>query len=310
MERVLYELPMILFTTLAPMASGAFIGLAIAFATARFSESQLARIDRWTVLPLAILAAGFLAAFVFFASPQNIVNAFRGIGDAAVAFQFIMGMLTVTLAVVYWVIAMSGGLPNRPRTVFASVVGASAVLFSLAIGIMYMGSDVVTWSSPLVPLGIMGFCVAGGVPLGTLVVSLAGALPETAATRFGSTALVVALVGAVAATVSVSAQLLFAQSAFGAYVPGGDVLPGSWVYLLVAIVGFIVMLACLRGAVSLDGRSAAPLGSTASAAMPRGAARTAARTDVRSATALLVLGNVAVLAAIAVARMMFYALQL
>ena len=35
----------------APMASGAFIGLAIAFLTTRFSAETLRRIDRWTLLP-------------------------------------------------------------------------------------------------------------------------------------------------------------------------------------------------------------------------------------------------------------------
>ena len=41
------------------------------------------------------------------------------------------------------------------------------------------------------------------------------------------------LFGVVAAIVAVSAQLLFAQSTFNAFFPGSDVLPGSWVYLVI-----------------------------------------------------------------------------
>ena len=311
MELALFQMPMVLFTTLAPMASGAFIGLAIAFLTTRLSSEQLARIDRWTMLPLVILVVGFLAAFVFFA-PLSATFALQGIGNGAVAFPFAACVLTVVLGAIYWAVAMTGGLPYRPRAVFACVVGAAALVLSLAIGVMYMNSAVVTWSSPLVPLGIMGFCAAGGVPLGALVLSLAKALPATRETRFGAASLIAALIGVVAAIVSVTSQLLFAQSTFGAFFPGADVLPGSWVYLVVSIVGFVVMLGCLRGAVMSDGRSAAPVGRTAgaAAAIPLSEVRETERAGVRSATALLVAGNVAVIVAIGVARMMFYALQL
>ena len=56
MDLALLQMPMVLFTTLVPMASGAFVGLALAFLTSRFSKECLARIDRWTLLPMAILA--------------------------------------------------------------------------------------------------------------------------------------------------------------------------------------------------------------------------------------------------------------
>ena len=60
MDLALLQMPMVLFTTLVPMASGAFVGLALAFLTSRFSKECLARIDRWTLLPMAILAVGYI----------------------------------------------------------------------------------------------------------------------------------------------------------------------------------------------------------------------------------------------------------
>ena len=172
MDLALLQLPMVLFTTLVPMASGAFIGLAVAFLTTRFSKEHLARIDRWTLLPLAILAVGYIASFVALSSPQYAMSLFQGIDIAPLSFVGIAGMLFVALAVVYWIIAMTGNLDERPRKVFATVVGAASLLLSLSIGVMYMGSAVLTWDSPLVPLGIVGFCVAGGelpgAPVGPL----------------------------------------------------------------------------------------------------------------------------------------------
>ena len=173
MDLALLQMPMVLFTTLVPMASGAFIGLALAFLTSRFSKERLARIDRWTLLPMAILAVGYIASFVALSSPQYSMSLFQGVDIAPLSFVGIAGMLFIALAVVYWIIAMTGNLDERPRKVFATVVGAASLLLSLSIGVMYMGSAVLTWNSPLVPLGIIGFCIAGGVPLGVLVVALA-----------------------------------------------------------------------------------------------------------------------------------------
>lgn len=179
---------------------------------------------------------------------------------------------------------------------------------------MYMGSAVLTWNSPLVPLGIIGFCIAGGVPLGVLVVALAGGMPEARLTRLPTVALVTAFIGVVAAIVAVSAQLLFAQSTFNAFFPGSDVLPGSWVYLVISIVGFVVMLATLRATLMPGGRNVAAMGRTAgaAAAIPlrdREDVDADAPVGVRSAIPLLVAGNAAVLIGIFVARLMFYALQ-
>ena len=209
---------------------------------------------------------------------------------------------------------MTGNLDERPRKVFATVVGAASLLLSLSIGVMYMGSAVLTWNSPLVPLGIIGFCIAGGVPLGVLVVALAGGMPEARLTRLPTVALFTAFIGVVAAIVAVSAQLLFAQSTFNAFFPGSDVLPGSWVYLVISIVGFVVMLATLRATLMPGGHNVAAMGRTAgaAAAIPlrdREDVDADAPVGVRSAIPLLVAGNAAVLIGIFVARLMFYALQ-
>lgn len=308
----LLQLPMVLFTTLVPMASGAFIGLALAFLTTRFSKEQLERIDRWTLLPLAILAVGYIASFVALVPSNYALSLLQGVDIAPLSLVGFAGVLFVALAVAYWIIAMTGNLRERSRTVLASVVGAASLLLSLSMGIAYAGSAVLAWSSPIVVVGLMGFCVAGGVALGVLVIALAGGLAVARTTRFPTAALIAAFVGAVAAIFAVCAQLLFAQSAYSAFFPGFEVLPDSWVYLAISIAGFVVMLATLRIVLVPDGRNAAPLGWTeeAATAFPQrdreGAALPA---GIRLAVPLLAIGNTAVLIGIFVARLMFYALQ-
>lgn len=313
MDLVFAQLPLLLFTAIAPMASGAFVGLSNAFLTTDFTPEALRRIDRWTALPLVILAVGLAAAFVFFGSPQSALLAFQGVDGGALTFAGIMAVVFAVAAVVYWIVAMAGVMTYGVRKAFAAAMSVLAIAYAVSIGVVYMTSGVATWASIIVPIGFAGFCLVGGVPLGTLVIAAAGSLPETRGTGFARFSLIVALIGALASIFAVTAQMLSAQALVSAFFPGSDALPGGWVYLAIAIVGFVVTLACLRSAYSPD-RSVAPMGRTAgaAAAIPvRDMAdeRDEARTAVRSAVPVLVAGNVAVLIALIVARVMFYALQ-
>lgn len=313
MDLVFAQLPLLLFTAIAPMASGAFVGLSNAFLTTDFTPDALQRIDRWTALPLVILAVGLAAAFMFFGSPQSTLLAFQGIDPGALTFAVVMAVVFAVAAVVYWIVAMAGVMTYGVRKAFAAAMSVLAIAYAVSIGVVYMTSGVATWASIVVPIGFAGFCLVGGVPLGTLVIAAAGSLSETRGTGFARFSLIVALIGALASIFAVTAQMLNAQALVSAFFPGSDALPGGWVYLAIAIVGFVVTLACLRSAYSPD-RSVAPMGRTAgaAAAIPvRDMAdeRDEARTAVRSAVPVLVAGNVAVLIALIVARVMFYALQ-
>lgn len=318
MDLVFAQMPLLLFTAIAPMASGAFVGLSNAFLTTDFTADALRRIDRWTLLPLAILAVGLALALLFFGSPQSVLLAFQGIDPGALTFAGFMAVVFALAAIVYWIVAMAGVMSYNVRKVVGAVMSVLAIAYAVSIGVAYMTSTVPTWTSIVIPIGFAGFCLVGGVPLGSLVIAAAGALPETKGTGFARFSLIVALVGAIGAIFAVTAQLLNAQAMASALFPGADALPGSWVYLVIAIVGFVAALACLRGAFSA-GPSAAPLGRTAgaAAAIPmrdlveeRERDRGDAVPGARAGVSLLVAGNVAVLIALVVARVMFYALQL
>ena len=68
------ELPLALFTTLAPIGAGAFIALAVAFFTTKFSDEQLKKIDRMTTIPVVVLVAGFICSFFHLASPMHALS--------------------------------------------------------------------------------------------------------------------------------------------------------------------------------------------------------------------------------------------
>lgn len=172
MDLAYLQLPLVFFTAAAPMASGAFIGLAIAFLTTRFSAEELRRIDRWTLVPLAILFVGVVVALMFFATPQSALLAIQGIDPGAFGFAAFMAVLFAVVAVVYWIAAMVGRLSDGARKAFATVVAVLAVVYSVSIGVAYMMSQVSTWASLVVPFGFIGFSLVSGVPLGMFVVAL------------------------------------------------------------------------------------------------------------------------------------------
>ena len=90
------------FTTLAPMGAGAFIALAYAFFVGAPDDAAAKRLDRWTALPLVVLAVGFLGAFMHLASPLNAFGVFTGVGSSPLSNEILVGVAFAALAVVYW----------------------------------------------------------------------------------------------------------------------------------------------------------------------------------------------------------------
>lgn len=292
MELAFSDLPLALFTTLAPMGAGAFIALALAFSTTKLAADQLRRIDRWTLLPLAVLLAGFAASFFHLANPLNAIHVFGHVGVSPLSNEILAGSLFVVLAFAYWAAATTGRLSYAARKVLACIVAAGALVFACFTGMAYVVPTIASWNTPLVPLSVMAFCVAGGVPLGTLVLALAGSDVFAAAqrTRFGMAAVVAAFAGVVVAFFAVTAHLAFVQSLYNAAVTGTVPLPDGMVYLLVVVVGLIVALAAERYTLMpprKPGTDPAPKG----------------------VVGALVIANVGAVAGIFAGRLLFYALQ-
>ena len=167
------------FTTLAPMGAGAFIALAYAFAVGKPDEEAARRLDRWTALPLAVLAAGFVGAFTHLASPLNAFGVFAGVGSSPLSNEVLAGVVFAALAVVYWVLALTGKLSAGARTGPLAVLSALAVVFAVFCGLAYMMYTIPTWNTPLSIVQMVGYLLAGGTVLGFCTVGCARtALPK------------------------------------------------------------------------------------------------------------------------------------
>ena len=199
------------FTTLAPMGAGAFIALAYAFIAGAPDETAAKRLDCWTALPLAVLAAGFLGAFMHLASP---LNAF--------------GVVFAAVAVVYWALALAGKLSSTLRKPLLVALAALAVVFAAFCGLAYMMYTIPTWNTPLSIVQMIGYLLAGGTVLGFCTVGFAQVgLPKGA----GTVALALTLVGVAVGTVGFGMQIAGLDAIRNIWSSAAELVPAIWLLL-------------------------------------------------------------------------------
>lgn len=252
MEAAFAELPLALFTTLAPAGAGAFIALACAFLTSSFSDEQLKKIDRMTLVPFIVVLVGFACSFFHLASPLHAVGVFAGTGTSPLSNEIVAGCVFVVVALVYVALALAGKLSGGARKGFACVVAVVAVVFACFTGMAYMMDTIASWNTPLLPLEVLGFCLVGGAAFGALVLGLAGSFGPVLAGSGKTALLAVGVVGAVLGACAAGAQIGGVSGMANALVSGADLVAAAMPALVAGIVVVLaaagLLFAALRGA--------------------------------------------------------------
>lgn len=257
------EMPLALFTTLAPIGAGAFIALAVAFFTSKFSDEQLKKIDRMTTIPVVVLVAGFICAFFHLASPMHAFGVFAGLGASPLSNELLAGVVFAVLAIVYWIVALAGKLGEGARKGFAAVVAVMAVVFACFTGAAYMMETIASWNTPMVPVAVLGFSLLGGVSLGVLVLALSGALEDAAKGGFKMAALVVLVIGLVLGVAGLLVQVMSVSGMGNALVDGADLVAAAsapmWIGVVCMVVAAASAFMALRNSKSTALAAAAPV---------------------------------------------------
>lgn len=257
------ELPLALFTTLAPIGAGAFIALAVAFFTTKFSDEQLKKIDRMTTIPVVVLVAGFICVFFHLASPMHAFGVFAGLGASPLSNELLAGVVFAVLAIVYWIVALAGKLGEGARKGFAAVVAVMAVVFACFTGAAYMMETIASWNTPMVPVAVLGFSLLGGVSLGVLVLALSGALADAANGGFKMAALAVLVVGLVLGIAGLMVQVMSVSGMGNALVDGADLVAAAsapmWIGVVCMVVAAAAAFMALRNSKSTALAAAAPV---------------------------------------------------
>lgn len=257
------ELPLALFTTLAPIGAGAFIALAVAFFTTKFSDEQLKKIDRMTTIPVVVLVAGFICAFFHLASPMHAFGVFAGVGASPLSNELLAGVVFAVLAIVYWIVALAGKLGEGVRKGFAAVVAVMAIVFACFTGAAYMMETIASWNTPMVPVAVLGFSLLGGICLGVLVLALSGALEDAAKGGFKMAALAVLIVGLVLGVAGLLVQVMSVSGMGNALVDGADLVAAAsapmWIGVVCMVVAAAAAFMALRNTKSTALAAAAPV---------------------------------------------------
>lgn len=257
------ELPLALFTTLAPIGAGAFIALAVAFFTTKFSDEQLKKIDRMTTIPVVVLVAGFICAFFHLASPMHAFGVLAGLGASPLSNELLAGVVLAVLAIVYWIVALAGKLGEGARKGFAAVVAVMAIVFACFTGAAYMMETIASWNTPMVPVAVLGFSLLGGVSLGVLVLALSGALEDAAKGGFKMAAPVVLVVGLVLGVAGLMVQVMSVSGMGNALVDGADLVAAAsapmWIGVVCMVVAAVAAFMALRNSKSTALAAAAPV---------------------------------------------------
>lgn len=257
------ELPLALFTTLAPVGAGAFIALAVAFFTTKFSDEQLKKIDRMTTIPVVVLVAGFICAFFHLASPMHAFGVFAGLGASPLSNELLAGVVFAVLAIVYWIVALAGKLGEGARKGFAAVVAVMAIVFACFTGAAYMMETIASWNTPMVPVAVLGFSLLGGICLGVFVLALSGALEDAAKGGFKMAALAVLIVGLVLGVAGLLVQVMSVSGMGNALVDGADLVAAAsapmWIGVVCMVVAAAAAFMALRNSKSTALAVAAPV---------------------------------------------------
>lgn len=257
------ELPLALFTTLAPIGAGAFIALAVAFFTTKFSDEQLKKIDRMTTIPVVVLVVGFICAFFHLASPMHAFGVFAGLGASPLSNELLAGVVFAVLAIVYWIVALAGKLGEGARKGFAAVVAVMAIVFACFTGAAYMMETIASWNTPMVPVAVLGFSLLGGVSLGVLVLALSGALEDAAKGGFKMAALAVLVIGLVLGVAGLLVQVMSVSGMGNALVDGADLVAAAsapmWIGVVCMVVAAAAAFMALRNSKSTALAAAAPV---------------------------------------------------
>lgn len=165
MNAGLHELPLILFTLLAQIAVGTFI----VFTFARFkSEDKFALQyqNKALLIPLILLAVGFVASIAHLGSPLRAFNSLNRVGESMLSNEIATGAIFFITASVYWLLAFKQILSANMEKVLMAITALFGIVFMYMMANVYVIETVPMWNTALTPLAFYLTCVVGGLTLG------------------------------------------------------------------------------------------------------------------------------------------------
>lgn len=236
METAFAEMPLALFSTLAPVGAGAFLVLAVALSTAKPDADALRRIDRFTVIPVALVVVGFIAAFFHLANPLNAFGVFAGVGRSPLSNELVVGCVFAVVMLAYWIWALTGKMPEGARKGLVWAAAALGLVFALFTGMAYMIDTIPSWNTFAGPVQMLGFALLGGAAVGVLVLTLAGCAEQLKTGMLKTAVLAVLVAGLVLGIGGFAVQATAASGMNNALVSGADLVASATMAIVCGVI--------------------------------------------------------------------------
>lgn len=158
----LSEITLVLFTTLAPSGTVAYVlmNLPVVFGWARGADHD--RLDRFSCLPLAVAMVGLVASATHLGNPSNALYVFTAVGRSPLSTEVFCAVVFMAMAGVYWLYSFSVRPRRGLQRAAVIVIDLAAVAFLVAVAFAYDVGTITTWSMPLVPVCLLANSLVGG----------------------------------------------------------------------------------------------------------------------------------------------------
>ena len=158
----LEEMPLVLFTALAPSGTVCMVALMALLLSHRFELEYCPRLNQAMWLPLAVTTVGLVAAAAHLGTPANALYVFSGVGRSPLSNEVACAVLFLVLCGVNWLLSFIRNENLQVKRMFAVLIIVLGLVFLASIALAYDVESISTWSSPFVPANLaLSGCVGG-----------------------------------------------------------------------------------------------------------------------------------------------------
>lgn len=167
------EIPLVVFTALAPSGTVCMVVLMALLLSHRFELEYCPRLNQCTWLPLCVTTVGLVAAAAHLGTPANALYVFSGVGRSPLSNEVASAVVFLVVCGVNWLLSFARRENLALKRVFAAIIIVLGVVFLVSIALAYQVPSITTWDSPYVPVNLVLSGCVGGFLLARLTILVA-----------------------------------------------------------------------------------------------------------------------------------------
>ncbi len=171
----LSEITLVLFTTLAPSGTIAFLLMGAMSYCGRVDDGLRRSIDTHLYIPLVVTLVGLVLSATHLGNPSNVLYVFSRTGVSPLSNEIAGAAVFLALAGVYWLCSFSRAPRMKLRAVWFALICIAGVAFVTLIAFAYAADTIISWSTPYVPAALWLSALAGGPVLALASLRFVGA---------------------------------------------------------------------------------------------------------------------------------------